>query len=74
MFVGATNDYVMLGSQPKRTFQTNYTIDPKTDVGLRTSEQAACELCGSRTKCFNRYGMLTCRPCQRDLLPASGFL
>ena len=73
MSVGATIDYGMLGSQPKRTFQTNYTIDPKTDVTLAADEQAACELCGSRTQCSNRYGMLACQPCQRDLLPASGF-
>jgi len=64
----------MLGSPPKRTFQTNYTIDTKTDADTTSSEKAACELCGARTECFDRYGMVTCRPCQRELLPASGFL
>jgi len=73
MLVGTTDDYEMLGSPPKRTFHTNYTIEPKADVGFHSNEKAACELCGDRTKCSDRYGMVTCQACQRDLLPASGF-
>jgi len=42
--------------------------------GLRYGERRTCELCGEVRRCFERFDVVTCEECQRELLPATGRL
>lgn len=37
-----------------------------------SDEQLECELCGRTRQCTERFGMVTCEPCQDEFLPSTG--
>ena len=58
----------MLDSKRGRTESPNpYRTD--TTSGYIRGERTECELCGETRRCLDRFGMVTCRACQRDFLP-----